>query len=200
MVASELENDNIDDNVITGDDDDGDDDDDNDAENMSGDDNDDDSSREDSVSTNNNTNSVTNPADATLPWMLLMVVADDDDDDDDDHDYYNDFRSDSGGVFEDDIGVGEGYVCMTLTKSYLPPEERYDTDITMVPLGVFRVDDEINFHQNFFNNQRGRPYINDDPIYNTQMFHPVILNLPRELKIAPSLMRHPTTVPLFSHY
>ena len=37
-VISELENDNIDDNVVTGDDDDGNDDDNNDARNMSGDD------------------------------------------------------------------------------------------------------------------------------------------------------------------
>ena len=87
LVASELENDNIDDNVSTSDDDDGDgdDDDDSNAENMSGDDNDDD------VSVNDDTNSITNPADATTPWMLLVMMADDDDNNDDDHDYYNDF-------------------------------------------------------------------------------------------------------------
>ena len=89
LVASELENDNIDDNFITSDDDDGDDDDDNDAENMSGGDNDDDSNREDSVSTNDNTNSITNPADTTPHWMLLVVMADDDNNYD--HDCYHDF-------------------------------------------------------------------------------------------------------------
>ena len=91
-VASELENDDIADTVITGDnddDDDGDDNDDNDAENMSGDDNDDDSSREDNVSSNDNTNSITDPADATPPWMLLVMMANDDDDDNPDN--YNDF-------------------------------------------------------------------------------------------------------------
>ena len=118
-VASEFENDNIDDSVTTGDDDDGDDDDNNDAENMSGDDNDDDSSREDSVSANDNTNSITNPAEATPPWMSLVVMADDDNDNDPDD--YNDFRSDYGhdddGVFDnDDTGVGEGYVCIIIVK------------------------------------------------------------------------------------
>ena len=66
-VVSELENDTIDDNVITGDDDDSDDDDNNDAEDMSGDDDDDDFRREDSVSANDNTNSTTNP----LTQLLL---------------------------------------------------------------------------------------------------------------------------------
>ena len=88
-VASELENDNIDDNVITSDDDDGYDEENNDAEDISGDDNDDDSSQEDSVSANDNTNSITNPANETPPWILLVVMADDDDDDNPDD--YNDF-------------------------------------------------------------------------------------------------------------
>ena len=80
-VISELENDNIDDNVVTGDndDDDGDDDDNSDNEDMS-DDDDDNSSQEDSVSVNNNINSTTNPSDATPPWMSLVAMADDDND------------------------------------------------------------------------------------------------------------------------
>ena len=78
LVASELENE------LINDDDDGDDDA-NDAEKMSGDDDDDDFSREDSVSTNHNTNSITNPTDTTLLGMLLVVIADDDDDN---PDYY----------------------------------------------------------------------------------------------------------------
>ena len=63
-----------------------------------------------------------------------------DNDDDDNHDYYNDFWSNSGGVFEkDDTGVGEGYVYMTLTNSSLPPKEQYDTNITLIHPGVFVV-------------------------------------------------------------
>ena len=48
--------------------------------------------------------------------------------------------------------------------SYLPPKGQYD------------------IHQNFFDNSRGRPYINGDPIYNTQIFHPAILKSSKKIK------------------
>ena len=96
--------------------------------------------------------------------MLLVVIVDDDDDDD--PDYYNDFRSDSDGVFvEDDIGVGEWYVCMTRTSFYLPPEGQYKTVIILICPGVSAIGDRSSIYQNFFDNH----------ISNAQMFHPAIL-------------------------
>ena len=65
-VASELENDNIDDDVINGDNDDSGNDDNNTADYMScNDDNDNDSNQEESVFDNDNATSV------TIPWMHL---------------------------------------------------------------------------------------------------------------------------------
>ena len=124
-VTSELENDNIDDNVVTSDDGDSNDDDKNDAGDMSGDDHDNNSSQEDSVSTNDNNNSTINPADADPPWMLLVAVADDDVNDDPDD--YNEFQSDydlvNDGLFDnDDVDVEDGYVCMTVTDLWIPPD------------------------------------------------------------------------------
>ena len=95
--------------------------------------------------------------------MLLVVV---DGDEDDNLDYYNDFRSNSDGVFvEDDIGVGEWYVCTTLTSYYFSPDGQYNTNITLVHPGVSGIGDKLNIYHNFFN----------DTISNAQMFHPAIL-------------------------
>ena len=162
-VASELGNDNIDDNVITGDNDESIDDY-NDAEIIPGDDDDNESSREDSVSANDNTNLIIDPTDTTLLGMLLVVI--DDDDNDDDPDDHNDFRSDPGGIsIEDDIGGGECDVCTTPTISYLPPEGQYETVTTLIRPGISVIGDALCIYQNFFN----------DPISNVQMFHPAIL-------------------------
>ena len=92
-VDSEFGNDNINENVVTGNDNDDDndvnDDDDNEATTMSGDNKDEDYEGEDSVSDNDNTNFTTNPIDRDPAWMLLLAVANDDDKDDPGD--YNDF-------------------------------------------------------------------------------------------------------------
>ena len=172
LVTSELHDDNINDNIITVDDDDGnDDDDDNNAENMSGDDNDGDSSKDNYLSDNDNTNSITNPAERIPPWMFLVVMVNNDEDEDDDPDNYNDLRYNfdpDDGVFGNAyIDVREGCVCITLTNSYLPPEEQYNTENILIRPGVFDVDDKPSIHQNFLNSNRDRPYINDNSISNT---------------------------------
>ena len=109
-VNSEIEDDNIGENVVTGDDDNSDNDN-NGVEGMSGDNKDDNSEGEDLVSNNDNTNSTTVPSDADLPWMSLFVVADDDiDNDPDDYDeFYANYDLDDDSVFDNDDGnVGEG--------------------------------------------------------------------------------------------
>ena len=73
-------------------------------------------------------------------------------------------------------------MCMTLTNFYLPLEEQYNTDITLLHPGVFVVGIKPSIHHNFFNNSSGYPYINDNPIYNTQMFHPVTLKSSKRIK------------------
>ena len=63
---------------------------------------------------------------------------------------------------------------MTVTDSWLPPENEYDDDDILLRPGVFDVGDKPSIHPNFFNgtlnDSLGRPYINDDPISNTQVF------------------------------
>ena len=71
---------------------------------------------------------------------------------------------------------------MTLINSYLPLEEQYNTDITLIRPGVFDVGDNPSIHQNFFNDSRGHPYTNNDPISNTQMSYPTILKSSKRIK------------------
>ena len=188
-VASELENDNIDDNIITGDDDDGDNDDNNDAEDMSGDGNDDDSSQEDSVSTNDNTTFTTNSTDATplLMWSVAMSGDDGNKNPDNYNKFWSDYDLDDECVFDNnDADIGEGYVCMTLTNFWLPPEEQYNTDDILIRPSVFDVGDKPSIHPIFFNgtinDSRGRPYINNDPISDTQVLHHALLRSSMRIK------------------
>ena len=121
-VDSEFGNENINENVETGDDYDGNDDNNNDATIMLGNNDEEYSLREDSVPNNNNTESTTNPADGDPLWMLLLAVADDDDDEDDNPSDYDEFCSnynlDNDGVFDNDnTDHGKGYVCITVTDS-----------------------------------------------------------------------------------
>ena len=94
---------------------------------MSGENKDDDSEGEDLVSDNDNTNSTTNPTDGDPVQMSLLAVADDDGEDDpgDYDEFCSNYDLDDGGVFDnDDADNGEGYVCMTVTDSWLPPRRR----------------------------------------------------------------------------
>ena len=70
---------------------------------------------------------------------------------------------------------------MTVTNLWLPPKDEYeydDDDILLRP-GVFDVGDEPRIYPNFFNctlnDSLGRPYINENPIFNTQVFHHALL-------------------------
>ena len=192
-VAGELENDNIDDDVITDDkDDNGNNDDNNDPEDMSNDDNDYDSSWEDSVSPDDNTNFTTNLPDIPPAWMSLVAMADDvHDDDNDDPDDYNNFWSEydlnGDGIFDNnDIEIGEGFVCMTLTNNWLPSKEQYDIDNIMICPGVFYVGNKLSIYPNLFNetikDSCGCTHSNENPISNTQMFHPAILKASKRIK------------------
>ena len=102
-IDSEFGNDNINENVETGDDNDGDDDNNNDTTIMSGNNNEENSEGEDLVP-KNNTNSTNNPADGDPAQMSLLAVTDDDDDNDSGD--YDEFRSDydlnDDGVFDND--------------------------------------------------------------------------------------------------
>ena len=68
---------------------------------------------------------------------------------------------------------------MTVTDSWLPTEEQYDDDDILLHPGVVDVGDKPSIHPNFFigtlNYSLGCPYINDNPIFNTQLFHHALL-------------------------
>ena len=188
---SKFENDNSNGNVETGDDDDGNNDDNNKATIMSGNNNEENSEGEDSVSNNNNTDYTTNPTDGDPVRMSLLTVADDYDEDDpgDYNEFCPNYDLDDDGVFDnDDTNNGEGYVCMTVTDSWfsLGEEEDEDDDILLRP-GVFDVNGILSIHPNFFNgtlnDSLGCPYINDNPISNTQVLrHVLIKSLMRKKK------------------
>ena len=61
----------------------------------------------------------------------------------------------------------------------VPSEDEYDDDNILLRHGVFDVGDEPSIHPNFFNStlndSLGRPYINDDHISSTQVFHHALL-------------------------
>ena len=180
-VNSEFGDNNINENVVTGDNDD-DDDDGNDDDNikaitMSSDNKDDNSEGEDQMSDNDNTNSTTNPTNIDPTWMSLLVVTDDDGEDDpgDYNEFCFNYDLDVNSIFDNDnTDNGEGYVCMRVIDSWLSLEEiEYkDNDILLCP-GVFDVSENISIHPSFFNgilhDSFGCPYINDDPISNIQI-------------------------------
>ena len=189
VVNSEFGNDNINENVEINDDGDGDGDgdggdnnDNDDATIMSGNNKVENSEEEDSVPNNDDTNS-TNPTDEDPTWMSLLAVADDDDDDDPGD--YNKFRSDydlgDDSVFENnDTSQGEGYVCMTVTDSWYPIEDdEYEDGNILLHHSIFNVGGNPSIHPNFFhgtlNDNLGWPYINDDPISETQVLHHALL-------------------------
>ena len=87
VLNSEFENDNINENIVTGDDDDGNNDGNKNAIDLSGDSKDDNSEGEDSVSDNNNINPTTNPTDGDPPLILLLALTGDNDGKDDPGDY-----------------------------------------------------------------------------------------------------------------
>ena len=156
---------------------------------MPGDNKDNNSEGEDLVSNNNNTSSTINPTDRDPPWMLLLALADDDGDNDPGD--YNEFRSnydlDGDGVFDnDDAGNGNGYVCMAVTDSWLSlKEDEYDDDDIPLRPDVFDINDKPSIHPNFFtgtlNDSLGRPYINDNPISNTQILcHALLKSMMRK--------------------
>ena len=182
-INSELENDNIDENVVTNDDDDeGNDDANNNAGNMPGDNKDDDSNGEDSVSDNNNTNFTTKSTNTDTPWTSFVAVTDDNVNNDPNHydEFWLDYDFDDDGVFNnDDADIGEGYVCMMVTDSWLPPKDECDDDNILLHLGVFNGSDKPSIHSYFFNgtlnDSLGPPCINDNPISSTQVFHHTLL-------------------------
>ena len=138
---------------------------------------------ENSVPNNGDTDSTTNLTDEDSAWMSLLVVADDDEDDDlvDYDEFYSNYDHDNEGVFDNDnTGQGEGYVCMTVTDSWLHLEEdKYEDDDILLRLGAFDVGGNPSIHPNFFSGTLKdglvRPYINDDPISNTQVLHHTLL-------------------------
>ena len=183
-VDSEFANDNINENIETNDDDSGNNDDDNnDATIMSGNNKKENSEREDSVPNNDNTDFTTNPANKDPLWMLLLEVADDDKDDDpgDYNEFCSNYNLDNDSVFDnDDIDQGKGHICMTINGSWFPLEEdEYEYDDILLRSGVFNVGSNPSIHPNFFNgtlnNILGYPYINDNPIFNTQVLHHALL-------------------------
>ena len=126
-----------------------------------------------------NTNSTTNPTNDVhvLKLMLAMV----DDDEEDDPGGYDEFCSDydlnDDDVFvNDDVDSGDGFMCMAVTDSWDPPQaNEYKDDDILLHHSVFDVNGNPSIHPNFFNgvlnDSLGRPYINDDPITPTQVFH-----------------------------
>ena len=78
------------------------------------------------VSNHDNTDFTTNPTGVDPSWKSLVEVADDGFNNDPDN--YNEFQPnydlDDDSVYDNDnTNNGEGYVCMTVTDSWLPPEE-----------------------------------------------------------------------------
>ena len=130
---------------------------------------------EDSAPNNDNTNSTTHPTNVDPVWMSLLEVTDHDKDNDPGD--YDRFRSNydlnkNNVIDNDNTSQGEGYVCMTVTDSWLPlKEDEYEDDDILIPLDLFNVGGNPNIHPNFFNvtlnNSLGCPYINDSPIFNT---------------------------------
>ena len=172
---------------MTGDDDDDDDDgnngDNNKATTMLGDNKDDNSEGGNLVSSNDNTNSTTNPINKDPPWMSLLALADDNGkgDPDDYNEFHSDYDLNGNTVFDnDDAGNEKRYVCMTVTDTWLPLEEdEYKDDDILLRPNVFGVSDKPSIYPNFLNgtlnDSFGCPYINDDPISNTQiLFHALL--------------------------
>ena len=62
---------------------------------------------------------------------------------------------------------------------WLPSKDKYDDDDILLRPDVFDVGDKPVIHPNFFNDTLNDslrcPYINDDPISNTQVFHHALL-------------------------
>ena len=182
VVNSEFGNDNINKNVETNDDGNGGDNNDNDdVTTMSGN-KEVENSEDDSVPNNNDTNS-TNPIDEDPTWISLLVVVDDDDNDGpgDYDEFCSDYDLDNNGVFDNnDTGQGEEYVCMTVTDSLYPLEDdEYEDDDILLRHGVFDVGGNPSICPNFFHgtldDSLGWPYINDNPISDTQVLHHALL-------------------------
>ena len=92
VVANDLENDNINESVITGDDDDSNNNDNNEADYISSNDEDNNSDQEGSMPNNANTISMSNHLDVSTPWMQLVAITDGiDDTNDNNPDNYMDF-------------------------------------------------------------------------------------------------------------
>ena len=131
------------------------------------------------MSDDDNTDSTTNPtSDVHVLTSMLAMVDDDEEDDPGDYDEFrSDYDLDDDGVFDnDDIDSEEGFVCMAVTDSWDPPQvDEYEDDDILLRHGVFDVNGNPSIHPNFFNgalnDNPGRPYINDNPISNTQMLH-----------------------------
>ena len=181
-VNSEFGNDNINENVETDDDDDGGDENDNDDVTITSGNNEVENSEEENTAPNNDNTDSTNLTDEDPTWMSLLAVADDDDDDPSDYDKFrSNYDLDDDGLFDnDDTGQGEGYVCMIVTDSwYLLEDDEYGDDDILLRPGVFNVGANPSIHPNFFhgtlNGSLGRPYINNNPISNTQVLHHALL-------------------------
>ena len=153
-----------------------------DATTMSGNNKADNFEEEDSVPINDNTDP-SNPTDENPAWTSLLEVADDDDNDDpgDYDEFRSDYDLDGNGVLDNDnTGQGKEYCCMTVTDSWCPLEnDEYEDDDILLRHGVFDNGGNPSIHPNFFhgtlNNSLGWPYINDDPIYETQVLHHTLL-------------------------
>ena len=135
------------------------------------------------VSDNDNTNSTTNPTNDIPVWTSLLAMADDDEEDDpgDYDEFRSDYDLDDDGVFDnDDIGSDdERFVCMTLSNSWCSPDDEYDDDDILLQHGVFDDGGTPSIHPIFLNGTLndglGRPYVHDDPISDTQVFHHALL-------------------------
>ena len=93
----------------------------------------------------------------------------------------SDYDLDDNSVFDNnDTGQGEGYICMTVTDSWYPLEDdEYEDDDILLRHGVFDDGGNPSIHPNFFhgfpNDSLDRPYINNDPISETQVLHHALL-------------------------